>query len=139
MEAKSNTLLKVAGILMIIGGSIGIILGIIAVLGVGALAIALGSEASLGLLMFAAILTLVSAVVSLIAGIVGVKNAAKPEKAGLCIVFGVLTAVLAVLGNILSVAGGGAFSTMGLVTGLLLPVLYLIGAFQNKNAAAVSA
>ena len=76
MEAKSNTLLKVAGILMIIGGSIGIILGIIAVLGVGALAIALGSEASLGLLMFAAILTLVSAVVSLIAGIVGVKNAA---------------------------------------------------------------
>ena len=42
MERKSNMLLKVASIIMIVGGGLGIVFGIIAVLGVGALALALG-------------------------------------------------------------------------------------------------
>jgi len=133
MERKSNMFLKVTGILMIIGGSISIIFGIIAVIGVGALVAILGAEANAGLLVVSAILVLVSAVVSLIAGIIGVKNAAKPEKAQTCIIYGVLTAVLAVLGNVLSVAGGSSFNMMGLLTGLVLPALYLVGAFQNKK------
>ncbi len=133
MERKSNGFLKVTGILMIIGGGLGLILGIIAVLGVGLLAAALGAEAALGLLTFAAILALVGSVVSLVAGIIGVANAAKPEKATVCIVFGILAAVLSVLGNVLTVAGGGNFSAMSLIIGLVLPVLYLIGAFQNKK------
>lgn len=136
MEKKSNGFLKVTGILMIIGGGIGIIIGVIAVLGVGLLAAALGAEASLGLLTFAAILALLGAIVSLTAGILGVANAAKPEKATVCIVFGILTAVLSVLGNVLTAAGGGSFSVVNLILGLVLPVLYLIGAFQNKKKAA---
>jgi len=135
MEQKSNKFLKVTGILMIIFGGIGIVFGIIAVIGVGALAMLLGPEANVGLLTFAAILALVSAVVSLIAGIVGVKNAAKPEKANVCIVYGILTAVLAVLGQILTMAGGGSFNVMNLIIGLVIPVLYLIGAFQSKKLA----
>lgn len=135
MEKKSNGFLKVAGILMIIGGGLGIILGIIAVLGVGLLAAALGAEASLGLLTFAAVLSLIGSVVSLIAGILGVANAAKPEKATVCIVFGILTAVLSVLGNVLTAAAGGSFSVVNLILGLVLPALYLIGAFQNKKRA----
>ncbi|MGI6168724.1 MAG: hypothetical protein ACOYI4_03270 [Christensenellales bacterium] len=133
METKSNGFLKVTGILMIIGGGIGIIVGIIAVLGVGLLVAALGAEGSLGMLTIAAILSLVSAAVSLVAGILGVVNAAKPEKAIVCIVFGILTAVLSVLGNVLTTAGGGDFSVINLIIGLVLPVLYLIGAFQNKK------
>ncbi len=138
MEKKSNGFLKVTGILMIIGGGLGIILGIIAVLGVSVAVEfinGLGGNADLGLLMFAAILSLVSSVVSLVAGIIGVANAAKPEKAVVCIVFGILTAVLSVLGNVLTVAGGGSFSAVNLIIGLVLPVLYLIGAFQNKKRA----
>lgn len=136
MEGQSNGLLKVTGILMIIGGGLGIIFGIIAVLGVSVAVEfinGLGGDANLGLLMFAAILTLISAIVSLAAGIVGVVNAAKPEKAIVCIVFGILTAALSVLGNILTTAGGGSFSVLNLMIGLVLPVLYLIGAFQNKK------
>ena len=133
MENKSNGLLKVAGILMIIGGIIGIIVGIIAVLGVGVLA-ALG--ASSGLLTFSAILLIVGAIVQLIAGIVGAKNAAKPENAQKCIVFGVLVIALSVLGNILGLVAGGSFNFVSLLSGLLLPVLYLVGAFQNKAKAA---
>ena len=132
---QSNKFLKVTGILMIISGGISIIVSIIAVLGVGVLAAALGGDGSLTLLMLAAVLALISAVISLVAGILGVKNAAKPEKAMVCIVFGILTAVLSVLGNVLTVAGGGSFSIPGLLLGLVIPVLYLIGAFQNKQRA----
>ena len=132
---KANMLLKVSGILMIIGGGISIIVGIIAVLAVGALALALGGAANLGLLTFGAILVLVSAVVELIAGIVGVSNAKKPEKAQTCVVYGILVVVLVVIGNIFSMIGGASFNALGLLIGLVLPALYLIGAFQNKKLA----
>ncbi|NLE90644.1 MAG: hypothetical protein GX602_06930 [Dehalococcoidales bacterium] len=135
MVQTSNKFLKVTGILMIIGGAIGIIVGIIAVLGVGVMVFALGEEANLGLLTWSAVLALVSAVVSLVAGILGVSSASKPEKSMRCIVFGILTAALAVLGSILNVAGGNSFNVFNLVIGLVLPVLYLIGAFQNKRLA----
>lgn len=132
---KSNAFLKVSGILMIIGGVLSIIISILAVIGASALAAALGSEAIMGLLVVASILCLVSGVVSLIAGIVGAKNANKPEKAMTCIIFGILTVLLSVLGSILSVVGGGQINVVGLITGLIVPVLYLIGAFQNKKRA----
>ena len=133
MERTSNKFLKVTGILMIIGGALGIILGIVAIGGVALLAAA-GLDS--GLLTFGTILSVVSAVVSLVGGIIGVKNAAKPEKANVCIVFGILAVVMCILGVILTMAAGGAFPTMSLLTGLVLPVLYLVGAFQNKSRAA---
>ena len=135
MERKSNMLLKVASIIMIVGGGLGIVFGIIAVLGLGALALALGSEASTGLLMAGALLALVSSIISLVAGIVGVKNAAVPEKAQTCIVFGIITAVSSVFASTLSMMGGNSFNFASLLVGLLLPVLYLVGAFQNKKLA----
>ena len=117
---------------MIIGGGLSIILGIIAMLGVALIVSALGTEEMLGLLIFATILSLLGAIVSLVAGILGVANAAKPEKANICIVFGILAAMLSVLGNVLTATSGGTFSVFNLILGLVLPVLYLIGAFQNK-------
>lgn len=69
MEKKSNGFLKVSGVLMVIGGGLGIIFSIIALLGVGVLAAAVGGDASLNLLMLASILSLVSSVISLVAGI----------------------------------------------------------------------
>lgn len=135
MEKQSNKFLKVSGILMIIGGSISTILGLIAVLGVGVLAVALGSDADMGLLKVGSALVLLSAIISLIAGILGVKNAAAPEKAKICIVFGIMTAVFALLGSTLNVVGGEKFNIMSLIIGLALPSLYLFGAFQNKKSA----
>lgn len=143
MEQKSNKFLKVTGILMIIGGAFGIIVGIIAVAGVGLLS-GLAAEAgvSVGGLIISTILVLLGAIIELIAGIVGVKNAAKPEKAQTCIVLGIIVAVLSVGGNIWSAAASAsitetAFSldVQGLITGLVLPALFLIGAFQSKRNA----
>ena len=116
---------------MIIGGALATILGIIAVLSVAALAYIASAHSEAAMLYASTILFLVSGIVELIAGIIGVLNAEKPQKAKVCIVWGALVAVLSVAGTILGVAGGGDFSAFSLVLGLVLPVLYIIGAVKN--------
>mgnify|MGYP004507718709 CR=1 FL=1 len=130
---KGRKFLKVTGILMIIGGAFGIIGGIVAVIGAGALAAVL--ETSAGGLMLASTLILASAVFQLIAGIMGVKNCDKPEKAQSCIVIGVIVAILSVAGNVISNVLGSDFNIINYAAGLIVPVLYIIGAAKNKEPA----
>lgn len=130
---KGKNFLKVTGILMIIGGAFGIIGGILAVIGAGALAMLL--DANKGILIFASILTLAGGIFELIAGIMGVKNCDKPEKAQSCLIMGVIVAVLSLLGNVISTAMGSDFSIVNCITGLVLPILYIIGAVKNKQSA----
>lgn len=130
---KGRKFLKVTGILMIIGGAFGIIGGIVAMIGAGALAAVL--ETSAGGLMLASALILASAVFQLIAGIMGVKNCDKPEKAQSCLVMGVIVAILSVSGNIISNVLGSDFNIFSYATGLIIPVLYIIGAVKNKKPA----
>ena len=128
---KGRKFLKVTGILMIIGGGFGIIGGILAMLGAGALAAVL--ETSAGGLMLASALILASAVFQLIAGIMGVKHCDNPEKAQSCLVMGVIVAILSVAGNIISNVLGSDFNIFSYATGLVIPVLYIIGAVKNKE------
>lgn len=130
---KGRKFLKVTGILMIIGGAFGIIGGIVAMIGAGALAAVL--ETSAGGLMLASALILASAVFQLIAGIMGVKNCDKPEKAQSCLVMGVIVAILSVSGNIISNVLGSDFNIFSYAIGLIIPVLYIIGAVKNKEPA----
>ena len=130
---KGRKFLKVTGILMIIGAVFGIIGGIIALIGSGALAAVL--ETSAGGLMLASALILVSAVFQLIAGIMGVKNCDKPEKAQTCLVMGIIVAILSVAGNVISNVLGSDFNIMNYATGLIIPILYIIGAAKNKELA----
>ena len=130
---KGRKFLKVTGILMISGGAFGIIGGIVAMIGAGALAAVL--ETSAGGLMLASSLILASAVFQLIAGIMGVKNCDKPEKAQSCLVMGVIVAILSVAGNVISNILGSSFNILSYATGLIIPVLYIIGAVKNKELA----
>lgn len=132
-KTKGSGFLKVTGILMIIGGGISIILSIIAVLGVAALVYISDGEASSAMLYASVALMVVSAVSQLVAGIIGVVNCKKPEKAGVCMAWGIIVAVLCIAGTILNSAGGGSFSILSLVLGLVLPILYIIGAVFNKK------
>ena len=132
-KTKGTGFLKVTGILMIIGGAISVIMGIVAVLGVAALAYISDGTVSSALLYTSVILMIVSAVAELVAGIIGVANCKKPDKAGSCIVWGIIVAVLSVAGTILNSVGGGSFSAFSLILGLVLPVLYIIGAVFNKK------
>ena len=130
---KGRKFLKVTGILMIISAAFGIIGGIVAMIGAGALAAVL--ETSAGGLMLASALILASAVFQLIAGIMGVKNCDKPEKAQSCLVMGVIVAILSVAGNVISNVLGSDFNIFNYATGLVIPVLYIIGAVKNKEPA----
>ena len=132
-KTKGAGFLKVTGILMIIGGAISIIMGIIAALGVAALVYISSGTVSSALLYASVTLMIVSAVAELVAGIIGVANCKKPEKAGVCIVCGIIVAVLSIAGTILNSVGGGSFSAFSLILGLVLPVLYIVGAVFNKK------
>ena len=123
--------LKVTGILMIIFGAIALVVSLIAIAGIGVLA-ALG--ASTGMLWASGIIALVGSVAEFVAGIIGVKNWNKPEKANTCIGWGIVVAAMCVVSSVLTLIGyPDSFNWFSLVTGLVIPVLYLIGAFQNKK------
>ena len=148
---NSSKLLKVIGILKIVFGSIFILVSLIGMLGVAVIAevidemandlAALGIDPGLfsntGYLMTSLLILLVIAVLMLIAGIVGVKSYTKPEKANVCIVFGVLVALGVVFSSVHDVisAGFGATTVVNIVIVLVLPVLYLLGAFKLKKLA----
>lgn len=124
--------LKVCGILMIIGGAIGLISSIILAATAGVTAVALAYVGiSAGVIVAAAIIGVIGSALELVAGILGVKNCDKPEKAMSCVVMGIVVAALTIVSNIIYFSG-----ILSLLLGLVLPVLYLIGAFLNKKAAA---
>lgn len=130
---KGSKFLKVTGILMIVFGALALILSIVAAIGLAAL---VALELNTWQYTLAVILMLVGSIFELIAGIVGVKNCNKPEKAGTCMVWGIIVIALSVLSNVLTLVGNpDNFSIVNLLTGLVIPVLYLIGAVMNKKAA----
>lgn len=136
MEINKNgsKMLKVSSILLIIGGAISIVVGIIAIAGVGAVHALLGEGDGLGILYAISGLALASGILSLVAGIIGMGAVKHPEKAGRCIVWGAIVAILTVVGQVLNLTSGEKIDLVSIVIGLLLPVVYIIGANQVKKA-----
>ena len=99
---KGSKFLKVTGILMIVFGALALILSIVAAIGLAALA---ALDLNTWQYTLAVILMLVGSIFELIAGIVGVKNCNKPEKAGTCMVWGIIVIALSVLSNVLTLVG----------------------------------
>ena len=139
---KSCKLLKVVSILMIIFGGIALLVALLAVLGAGVIAAGaagIGTDAAgaaAGLIMVASIIMLIGAVIQFVAGIVGVKNHKKPEKATICIVFGVLVTLVYIVSIVIDIASGAGQPmtiALSIVIGLVMPVLYLLGAFKLKG------
>ena len=135
MQAKGKGLLKVTGILLIIFGAIAAVISLAAIAG-GGLAATSGSAigaAAGGIAIFAGFILLVGAALELIAGIFGVKNCDKPDKSQSCLVLGILMLVIQVISMIVSISAG-SFNFFTTIIGLILPVLYTIGAVQNKQS-----
>lgn len=137
MTQTSNKLLKITSILMIISGAIGTGVGFLALLGIavtGVAALSLG--VSMGVLVLLTLLAIAGGIINLVAGILGVINASKPEKAKICIIFGILSLAVLLLGNIVDFVAGDGVNVLNLLKGVVLPALYLAGAFQNQKLAA---
>lgn len=137
MTQTSNKLLKITSILMIISGAIGTGVGFLALLGIavtGVAALSLG--VSMGVLVLLTLLAIAGGIINLVAGILGVINASKPEKAKICIIFGILSLAVLLLGNIVDFVAGDGVNVLNLLKGVVLPALYLAGAFQNQKLVA---
>ena len=134
---NGQKILKVTSILMIIGGVIAAIAGVIAILGVSALAALSGSAKGTGLLYASSILVTLASVIQIIAGIKGLGACSDPRKAAGCIKWGIFIAVISIGSMIAGLIGGASFSITSLVLNLLLPGLYAYGAMQVKNTVSV--
>lgn len=133
-------MLKVCSILMIIGGALALLLSALGFAGVAAAASLLDGEATAEVTtayIWLAV-AIVASIIELVAGIVGVQAAKMPSanKIKLSLVLGLLVVVISLASSISSIITAG-FSTStitSLLTGLVVPVLYLIGLIQYKNA-----
>lgn len=137
-KAPGRGMLKVTGIVYIILGVLATLCGLLLLAG-GGMMMQTGESTAMGLGAVAGILSvliLVSGVFYLIVGILGVKNCNKPEKCGVNFVLGIILMVLVVFNLVTSAIANGPLSTGTDLIALVLAILYLIGARQNKNAAA---
>ncbi len=135
MATQGSQVLKVSGILMIIGGALGLLLGLIGLVSaIAAVSIDMGLG---GFILILSAIALLGSALQLIAGILGVKNWNNPAKAQTCFIMGIVLIALNIISNVSTIATSGFSATMvsGIVLGLLLPVLYLYGASQLKKMA----
>lgn len=132
-------MLKVVSILMIVFASLGIVGLVLAALGLtfihmvgnilppeaGAAAEQV-SQASLY------VMPVIGCAVLLTTGIVGARFCHDRGKANLCLVFGIAAAAVSVIGEFVNWIPGTPFPVDSLIWGLILPVLYIIGAARNR-------
>lgn len=124
---KGSKLLQIISYIMLIAAA----LSLVVVLFFSGLLTA-GAGGGFLFILLLLVLPILISVVELIAGIVGVKNWANPAKAKTCITLGIVVIVLSLISNIYSIVNGTT-DFVSIVAGLVVPILYLIGAFQLKN------
>lgn len=131
---SASKMLKVTGILCIIGGSIsilsslfvGLIGGLISAASLSVAGAALGFVA-----IFAAIIAMLGGVFELVTGILGVKNCNNPPKVKTCFILGIISIVITAISFFSSLSSG--FNIMNLVS-FVLPILYTVAAYFVKKA-----
>lgn len=130
---EGQKILKVTSILMIIGSVITAIAGIVAILGVSALAALSGNTEGIGWLYAGSILATVASVMQFIVGIKGIGACSAPEQAASCVKWGIFIAGIHIGSMLTGFVAGGEFNITGLVFNLLLPGLYAYGAMQVRD------
>ena len=134
-QLAGRTMLKVTGIIYIILSA----LGLLACLVLIALGLAAGTDDGLGWGVVTALITLgvlavPSSAFGLVAGILGAKWCARPDKAQVLFVLGVVLAVAAALSLLIDLGSGGISSSAGDIVRLVLAVFYTLGAWRNRQA-----
>lgn len=130
---KGHKFLMVTGILMIIAAALTIIAGVfVAGIGVVATGIGIGSALSFNYFLVL-ILTLAGGICELIAGILGVKYSKHGNQSKKLVGWGIVVIVFCVLSMIFNLVNGGDFDILSVLTGLVVPGLYIYGAVLNSK------
>lgn len=137
---KESPILKYASVLMIVFGAVETAIGIRGLFDISALhdaALELQLANPVPTLIVSGVFTLLIAAAELIAGILGYRYRARPKKAGACIPCGIAALSLTVLFNVYVLLFYPAgFSALSLPVGLILPAVYLFGAYRHKSSGA---
>jgi len=130
MDAPGSSILKITSILFIIFGAVSTLFSLLAVFG-SSIVTAVGGAVGVmgGVLLIGSIILIIVSVVELIVGLMGYKKSDDPSQANFFIVIGIVLCILALVSMIMS------FQVTGLI-GFVLPILYIVGGYMNKNAAA---
>ena len=141
---KKTSMFKIVSIIMMIGGiaaTVGYIVtaGAVAAVMSNSLTRAefmlrVGRDLNSGLFWFGLVVALIASVIEIIAGALGMKNWNDTSKAQLCMIFGGAVAALQLLANIL-ISVAYEFNFFSILSGLAIPVLYIIGAVMLKKQA----
>ena len=123
---SASKMLKVTGILCIIGGAFTLFYSLLALLGGGMLSVVSGAAGAI--IIIAAIISMVGGAFELVTGILGVKNCQIPEKANICFILGIISVVI----GIVSICTSGI--SVSSIISLALPILYTVAAFFVKKA-----
>lgn len=136
--APGKGFLKVAGILMILFGAAtsgGLIFGIVGFIGLLDFPEQIVERISFLMTGYGIV-----GVLHLTAGIIGIKNCKKIDKAKTCFVWGIISAISALLGTLILLVIEDMYNwsslaeIWGIYLFLLMPtVIYLIGAVRNRN------
>ena len=126
-----SPMLRVVSYIMLIGGILGMLLGVAMIFGSDKLASTLKMSGKL--LLWSGILSIISAGLNVLMGILGIKNWQNPQMAGVMIFLGILGIAMCVVNQIVQSSFGASFNFFAMVAGAVLPVLYLIGASQLKK------
>lgn len=126
---KRNMMLFVVSIIMVVFGGIGAIMGLIALIGSFSMMNVVGSLA--GRFIVASMITPITCGFQIFVAIVGIRNANKPFRGSFCFILGTIILALAAINVIFGIVNG-ANIVMALI-GLVLPVLYTIGADQLRK------
>lgn len=134
---QGSKLLKITGIIMTIFGAIALLANLFSLI------VALDIESSglygIGIsptyYWTSLLLSLISSILYLLLGIFGIKNWQNPEKSNICIIVDIIFILTILLGNIFSIVINSLspFFYFSIITSLILPVLYLVAAFQLKK------
>jgi hypothetical protein len=138
LNTPGKGLLKTVSILFIVFGAIATVVSLAGVVGSAALT-ALGGAVGTalgGILLVALFIMLAVSILELIVGIIGVNRAGNPAKANFFITTGIILGVLSIVPLIIG-ASTGSFPWMSLIS-FILPILYIMGGFMNKSAAAAT-
>ena len=130
--APGKKLLKITGILFIIFGILGVILGLVTLIFSGLLSDmsrqqSLERATATAMLIFGVLLSIASSGLQLYAGWFGHKNCNKPEKAQNCLIFAIILIII----RFASLFFDDVMIVPAII-GFILPVLYMIGAWQNN-------
>jgi len=129
MNAPGKGILKVVSILFIVFGAIGAIFSIIAL--VGSAWLSTMTMGMTGILVVGTIIALIGSAFELVIGIIGLKKCEDPSQANFFIVTGIVLCALYLISMIMT------FSILSLIN-FVLPILFIVGGVQNKNATSQS-